>query len=128
VRATAAILIGPDLTVTGASTGGAGSPGEAIAVTNTVQNGPLAVGSFKVAFYLSPDATFNAGSDVRLGARGLTSLAAGGVSTTTNNVTIPAGTAAGTYRIIVRADDGEKVGEANENNNVLATAAITIGP
>ncbi|MEX2146001.1 MAG: S8 family serine peptidase [Candidatus Rokuibacteriota bacterium] len=128
VRATAAIRIGPDLTVTVASTGDAGAAGGTIAVSHTVQNGPEAVGSFKVAFYLSTNKTFNAGSDVRLRARTVTSLAAGAVSTKTNTLTIPGGTAPGTYRILVRVDDGSAVAEANESNNVRATAPITIGP
>jgi hypothetical protein len=43
-------------------------------------------------------------------------------------VTIPAGTAVGTYRILVRADDAGVLTEASEANNLRATAPITIGP
>lgn len=65
---------------------------------------------------------------MRLGARTVTSLVAGGVSAKTSNLTLPGGTAPGTYRIIVRVDDEEAVVEASESNNVRATPPITIGP
>jgi hypothetical protein len=58
----------------------------------------------------------------------VTSLAAGGQNTTPKSVTIPVGTAPGTYRIVVVGDATGVLAEANESNNVRATAAITIGP
>ncbi len=49
-------------------------------------------------------------------------LAAGGQSSGSVSVTIPASTCPGTYFVIARADADAFVAEANENNNVLAHA------
>jgi subtilisin len=133
VRATAAITIGrdvsvtaaADVTVTGAATVASAAPGQTIAVTNAVRNGPVAVGAFTVGFYLSTDGLFNTG-DVLLGTRSIASLAAAATNISTKNVTIPAGTAPGTYRILVRADSTNAIVEGSESNNVLATRAVTI--
>jgi len=134
VRATAAITISrnvsvtgaADLAVTAATAAASAVPGQTIAVKNTVQNGPVAVGAFSVAFYLSTDTVLNTG-DVSLGSRSVTSMAAAATSTTTKKLTIPAGTAPGKYRILVRADSANAIVEASEANNVLATGALTIG-
>jgi subtilisin family serine protease len=127
VRATAAIVIGRDLTVTMASTVAAANPGQVISVANAAKNtGAVAVGAFTVGFYLSTNATFSAG-DVLLGTRNVVSLAAGATSSVPTNVTIPAGTAVGTYFIVVRADNGLTFDEASETNNVRATSAIVVG-
>ena len=133
VRSTAAMTIGrdasvtaaADLTVKTAATVASGAQGQTIAVTNTVKNGPVAVGAFSVAFYLSADSVFNTG-DVLLGTRSITSMAAAAINTTTKGVTIPAGTAPGTYRILVRADSTKVVAEASESNNVRATGPLTV--
>ena len=132
VRATAAISIGrdvsstaADVTVTGAATVASATAGQTIAVTNAVKNGPVAVGAFTVAFYLSTDGLFNTG-DVLLGTRTIASLAAAATNISTKNVTIPAGTAPGTYRILVRADSTNAIVEGNESNNVLATRPVAI--
>jgi subtilisin len=124
-RATAAIVIGRDLTVTVATTVASAAPGQAITVSNTVKNGPVAVGAFTVAFYLSTNTVFDSG-DVSLGSRSIASMAAAATNANTKSVTIPAGTAPGTYRILVRADSTNAVAEANESNNVRATGALTI--
>jgi M6 family metalloprotease-like protein len=127
VLATAAIVVGRDLTVTAASTVTKASPGQSISVANTVRNtGSVNAGTFSVGFYLSTNPTIGTG-DVSLGNRSVASLAVGATNSVAKTVTIPAGTAIGTYYIVVRADNGLALGEASETNNVLATAAIFVG-
>jgi subtilisin len=126
LKAALDLVAAPDVAVTGASTAAAAAPETAIAVDNTVTNGSVAMGAFTVGFYLSTDSIFDAG-DVRLGSRAVASLAAGGVSHAINTLTIPAGTAPGVYRILVRAETARSLAESSESNNVRATAPITIG-
>jgi subtilase family serine protease len=64
---------------------------------------------------------------VLLGGRTLTGLAPAGSSAGATNVTIPAGTANGSYFIVARADDLNQASESNEGNNTRAIA-IRIGP
>jgi len=75
---------------------------------------------------LSSDTSIGAG-DVLLGGRSLAGLAPGGSSAGATNVTIPAGTANGSYFIVARADDLNQAFESNEGNNTRALA-IRIGP
>jgi trimeric autotransporter adhesin len=129
VRATAAaITIGPDLLVTAAtpaptSTG----PGLIVNLTNTVRNqGGAPAGAFAVGVYLSRNTSFDA-SDVLVATRQVPAgLAPAAASMAVTPVTIPADSDAGTYFLIVRADDGLQVGEANENNNLLASVAVQV--
>jgi subtilisin len=127
-RATAAVVVGLDVAVTAAATVTAASPGDSIVVNSTIKNrGSVAAGSFTVRYYLSTNSTFG-DSDVLLGGRTVTSLAVGAENVTPKTFTIPRRTAPGTYRILVWADSASVLAEANENNNVRATAAITIAP
>jgi len=120
------IVVGPDVAVT-AATGPAGAaPGVKVTIGNTVKNqGPVAA-SFTVGFYLSADEALD-GGDVLLGTRSVTALGAGASSAASTALTIPAGTAPGVYRVLVRADEGNALEEANEANNLKATGPITIG-
>jgi subtilase family serine protease len=123
-----ALRVGPDLTVTAATTVTAAVPGKTITVTSTVKNrGTAAVGAFTVGFYLSTDAVFAAGVDRLLTTRTVIGLPPAGLSVASTPVLIPPDTvpAAG-YRILVRADEGGRLAEASETNNTRATAPITI--
>jgi M6 family metalloprotease-like protein len=124
---TATLRLAPDVITTAATTVAAASPGQSIAVTNTVTNGPVAVGPFIVGFYLSPDREFDDGSDVMLGARLIASMAVEGTNSNVQTLTIPAATPPGIYRILVRADAGDELAEGNERDNLRATAPIVIG-
>jgi subtilase family serine protease len=128
VKATAtAIVVGPDLRVTAATaTPAAAAPGRNVSVTSTIRNqGGAASGPFDVAFYLSTDNVL--GGDALLATRRMTAgLAAGALSTATTPVTIPSNASAGTYFMIVRADLGGETPEADEANNLRATAAIQV--
>jgi subtilase family serine protease len=114
----ATIAIGPDLVVSALSapaTGGAGLP---ITVTDTTKN--QGAGSSGVStttrFYLSTDSTLGAG-DVPLGSRTAGVLGPNGSSTAATALTIPAGTAAGSYYIVAKADDSAVVPETDDTNN-----------
>jgi subtilase family serine protease/subtilisin family serine protease len=121
------ITIGSDLhvlTFTAPSDAGAGI---AISITDTTRNqGTGSAGASTTSFYLSLDATLDAG-DVLLGSRAIPALAGGASSSGSTSVTIPAGTATGTYTLFARADSGDAVSEAVETNNVLSRS-LRIGP
>ena len=122
------IIVGPDLIVTAATPAPiATAPGLTVNISNTIKNqGAQAVGAFDVGFYLSTNNTYDDRADVLLTTRSVASLAAGGTSTATTPVTIPSSLSAGSYFLIVRADSGDVVAEANEGNNLKATAALQV--
>src|SRR5499427_2247954 len=117
----------PDLVVsalTGPATAGAGF---AITLNETTGNiGVGSAGATSTRYYLSSDTSIGAG-DVLLGSRTLAGLAPAGSSAGVTNVTIPAGTANGSYFIVARADDLNQASESNEGNNTRAIA-IRVGP
>jgi subtilase family serine protease len=133
VKATATpMIVGPDLLPTAATAAPLSTaPGMTVSLTNTVKNqGGAVAGGFDVGIYLSTDGTFNAGVDILLGTRHVSGLGVAAVSPATTPVVLPANVSAGTYFLIVRADitgpAPQQVTEANEANNVLATAALTV--
>ena len=77
-------------------------------------------------FYLSSNATWDA-NDTPLGSRAVPALAPGAISSATTSLTIPAGTAVGTWYVIAKADADSVLPETNEANNT-ASDAILIGP
>ena len=118
------VIVGPDLTpTTTPATPSAKTPGATFTVTTTVKNqGGAPAAPFDVTVYLSTDATLG-GGDVPIGTRRVAAgLAAGGSSSGSIAVTVPASQAAGTYFLIVRADAGNEVTESSETNNDRATA------
>jgi subtilase family serine protease len=129
VKGTAStIIVGADLTVTAATAAPtATAPGQSVNVTNTARNqGGQAAGAFDVGIYLSANAVLD-GGDLLLTTRRVTAgLTPAATSMAVSPVTIPANTSAGTYFLLVRADSGGEVTEANESNNVLATAQIQV--
>lgn len=125
VRATATpILIGADLVVTSATaTPRATAPGAIVNVTHTIRNrGGAGTGPFDVGIYLSTDTGF--GDDVLLKTRRVTAVGVRATWTGTTLVRMPANVSAGTHVILVRADADDEVPEAEERNNLLATAAL----
>jgi len=110
-------VIRPDLVVSRLTTPFFGRTGREIRIVDTKSNnGTIAAATSRTGFYLSTDTTLDPG-DTRLGERAVPALSAGASSTGTTWVTIPPGTAPGTYYIIARADDNDDVTEINENNN-----------
>jgi len=112
-----AIRIGPDLTIRSLSAPASAAAGSTIAITDATRNqGGASAGASTTKFYLSSNTAIDPG-DAVLGSRSVPVLAAGASSFGTTSVTIPAGTAAGTYSIIARCDDANVVIEAGEGNN-----------
>jgi subtilase family serine protease len=106
------------------------APGTTFSVSDTVQNvGVVPSGSSTTRYYLSLDAVKSAGDILLTGSRGVPALAAGATSSGTVTVTIPATTPLDAYFLLACADDANVVGEANEDNNCVATpgATVTVG-
>jgi len=119
-----AITIGPDYTVSALSSVPTTIPkGSTFTITDTTKNsfGPVLINTV-TRFYLSRDTAVNAG-DVVLTERTVPPLNPGQTSTASTSVTMPAGTSAGTWRVIANAEAGSQVMELKENNN---TRVITV--
>ena len=121
------IIIGPDLSVSSMTVPVSGGAGATISIGDTTKNsGAGAADASTTSFYLSTNSTLDVG-DTLLGSRSVPALAAGASSTGTTSVTIPAGTAPGTYYIIAKADAPGTIAETNEANNTVYKT-IVIGP
>jgi trimeric autotransporter adhesin len=83
--------------------------------------------SSNVGYYLSADAVYDA-SDVFLGSSAGTTLSAGTSSYRSSTVTIPAGTASGSYYMLYFADYSNALSESNESNNVSYVAVTVTDP
>jgi subtilisin family serine protease/subtilase family serine protease len=124
------IAIGPDLAVTvmnvNVTTVAAGST---ISVTETVVNqGAGTAGASTSRFYLSPNYALDAGDAVLDGSRGVLAIAQGGSSSGTTAVTIPAGTAPGTYYLFVKSDADNGIAESQESNNTKYRIVTVVQP
>jgi hypothetical protein len=117
-----ALSVGPDLVVSGLVAPASGRAGTRITVTNTVKNqGGSGARSSSTRFYLSINRTFGVG-DVLLGSRAVTTLAAGASNAASSVVTVPSGTARGTYYVLAISDATKVVTEARETNNARSRA------
>lgn len=98
------------------------STGSSIPLSDTVANkGNAASVATTTRYYLSADALRNPG-DVVLASRTVASLAPGASSPYSSSVTVPS-MPAGTYYLLVCADDGAGIRELSELNNCLASAS-----
>jgi hypothetical protein len=104
--------------------------GGTFSITDAALNqGNVTGGSSSTRYYLSLDGVKSAGDILLTGARSVAGLAPGASSIGMKAVTVPSGTATGTYYVLACADDTSKVGEAEETNNCLASeGAVTIQP
>jgi hypothetical protein len=89
-----------------------------------MNQGAAAAGASALKYYLSTDNTYSAG-DILLATDAVGALNASTGSALSEVVTIPAGTAPGTWYIIFMADADAQVAEVNENNN-SGSAQLTI--
>ena len=120
------LRVGPDLVVSAATAPPRAAAGAAIDVTETTQNSGTGNAAASVTgIYLSTNALFDA-ADVRLGSRTVPALGPAGTNARTTSVTLPA-VAAGTWYVIVNADDERTVTETLETNNTRAMS-ILVGP
>lgn len=121
------VQIGPDLTVTAVSAPASAGAGSSITVTDTTANsGGGTAEPSTTRFFLSTNFAWDA-ADVPLQGRSVPSLAPGAVSSGSTLVTIPSGTASGSYYLIARADGLDSVAESLEGNNTR-WATIRVGP
>ena len=119
-------LPAPDLVVSSFTVPANSAPGSAIAINCTVLNsGNARAGSTYVYYYLSQDAVITK-TDLNIGKWYVSSLSPGISASGRTTVTIPSGTANGTYYVGAIADAQNFVAESNEGNNT-GSAKITIG-
>jgi len=107
-----------DLYVTGLTAPEYAGAEQSIAITETTKN--LGQGSSTPSvtqYVLSLNTVVDAG-DIDLGVRNVPGLLPGAGSTGTTTVTIPQGTATGTYYLIAKADGAQQVDESVESNNI----------
>jgi uncharacterized delta-60 repeat protein len=123
-----AIRIGPDLRVSSLTAPTYAAPGMTISISDTTanQSSSSPAGASTTRFYLSSNTTLDA-ADIALGSRAVPALASGASNAGATVVTIPAGTATGTYNILAEADDAHVLTERNESNN-LSTRVLRVGP
>jgi subtilase family serine protease len=127
-RPSATIRIGPDLIVSTLTAPAAAAPGGTISLSDTTKNDGLGTAEPSTTrFYLSTNFIIDA-PDIMLGTRAVSLLMSGALSTATTSVTLPAGTATGTYYILALADAANTVGESLESNNTRTSAAVKVGP
>ncbi len=120
---------GIDLTITQAYLSASSTaPGNVLNASSYIQNlGNTISPSSTIGYYLSTNNVFDA-SDVLLYTSVGSSLGAYQYSSRYDNVTIPTGTAPGSYYVLFVADPTNAVTETNENNNVAAAALQVVAP
>jgi serine protease AprX len=126
-RSARTILIGPDLDITGMTAPAVAGAGKSISITDTTRNvGAGSSGPSQTRFYFSANGSFET-SDTLIGSRGVPTLGAGASSSGTTSVTVPQGTAVGTWYIVGLADAEGLVSETSESNNTYVRS-IMVGP
>jgi subtilase family serine protease len=119
--------VAPDLAVTALTGPAAAGAGLAIAVNETTKNQGTGEATASVTrYYLSANTTVDV-ADTVLGSRSVPLLAVGASSAATVTLTIPAGTATGTYYVIAMADADAAMAEIVESNN-QRSFVTRIGP
>jgi hypothetical protein len=118
----------PDLVVTALdnppAAAGAGSSFAVGATTGNIGNGSSRASTTR--FYLSLDKRKNAGDILLTGADPVGVLEPGASEFASTTLTIPIGTAAGTYNLLACADDLKAVKESNEKNNCTKSSAKVV--
>jgi hypothetical protein len=123
------ITPGIDLLVQQANLGATGvTPGFPIAAVCFVQNaGNTIAPSSTVGYYLSTNQVLDAG-DVLLSTEVGFPIGAGQNNRRFASLTVPAGTAAGSYHVLFVVDPQNAVSETNENNNLATQPLTVLGP
>jgi subtilase family serine protease len=123
------LVPGADLRMQSLSTEAvAGSTDSQVNATCAIFNGGAAVAaSSSLGFYLSTRPTFDT-SAVLLSILPGSALAAGSAAPRTATLTVPAGTAAGSYYLLVVADPLDAVAEANEHDNTAYLPLVVPPP
>jgi subtilisin family serine protease/subtilase family serine protease len=127
MKVSGAIRIGPDLLMTALTAPASAAAGTSFSVSDTTKNQGGGSSDVSVTrFYLSLNALLET-SDVALGERAVTILAAGGASTANTTLLLPSGTAPGTYYVIAQADGASTVRETTEGNNTKVSSTVKVG-
>jgi subtilisin family serine protease len=122
------ILIGPDLVVSSLAAPSEAAAGHTLSVTDTTANqGGGDVSPSSTTFFLSGNYMLDASDTPLDGTRTVSALAVGASNSGSTSLTIPTGTAPGTYYLIARADGGDEIVETLETNNTRSRS-IRIGP
>jgi subtilase family serine protease len=117
VKASGAIKFGPDVIISALTVPASAAAGSTIGVSETTKNlGGGGADASTTRFHLSANSLLDA-SDVLIGSRSVPPLTAGAFDAVSTALTLPAGTAAGTYYVIARADDANVILETMETNN-----------
>ena len=104
------------------------TPGFTVGANCYILNaGNALASSSTVGYYLSTNQIFDA-ADVLLSTQTGFSLPAGQSNQRFATLTVPTGTAAGSYYVLFVADPANAVAETNENNNVAAQPLTVLGP
>jgi len=112
----------PDLVVTGVSIPSTLSRQNGFPVVfNVVNQGGAASGSVQLRIYLSRDNRLSS-DDVMLRARTFGTVPAGGTVANALTETIPSGTGAGSYYVLLVVDAAGVVRESSESNNTVSRA------
>jgi len=121
------VKVGADLVVTVVDAPSNAGPGTTVSVSDGTKNqGTGSTPPSSTGFYLSTNTIVDAG-DVFLGSRPVGELATGAVENGSISLTIPAGTAAGTYYLVGKADWNTAVAESAETNNERASGPVKVG-
>ena len=126
-KVSSSLKVGADLVVSALVVQTMTALGGTVSITDSTRNqgaGPAAEAS--TGFYLSANSVLDA-TDVFLGARFVGALAPGVTSTATTSLPLPAGTAAGSYYIVAKADWDAAAPEGVESNNTRLDD-VRIGP
>ena len=114
------VQIGPDLAISALTVPATAGPGAGVVVTDTTRNqGADTAGPSTTRFYFSTNVVLDVADPPLDGNRPVPALAAGASSTGSTSLAIPAGTPAGTYYIIAKADADGLVPEGQESNNTV---------
>jgi subtilase family serine protease len=125
--ALASVQVGPDLTLLSVTAPAAAGAGGSVTIGDTTKNaGGGAAAASVTRFFLSGNTLLDGGDSV-LGSRAVGALGPGETSVGSTGVTIPAGTASGTYYLITQVDADAAIAETQETNNT-SWRAIVIGP
>ena len=128
VKTGSIIAVGPDLVISAITVPSAGAAGSSITVADTTKNqGGGSASASVTTFYLSANVLLDP-NDVLLGSRPAGPLAPGVSEPASTTLSIPAGTLAGTYYVVAKADGTGVVPETQELNNQKFSSAMKIGP
>jgi subtilase family serine protease len=127
VKASGAVKVGAELSVTGLTMPPGVGAGSVVTINDTTANlGATDAPASTTSFYFSVNATLDA-SDTLLASRIVPPLDGGATSAASVQVTIPAATATGTYYVFANADANHEIAETVETNN-WRRVAINVGP